>query len=241
MRRQLVLVVAVFVTVLSACQREQSQNEVTIPIDADDIAGVVRSSAGVEAGVWVIAETNSLGTRFARIVVTDDEGRYVVPDLPDAEYQVWVRGYGLTDSVKVAARPGDQVDLIALVAPDAASAAAVYPAAYWYAMLDLPNADEVAEISGGMNQRRGATNSRYGWSSVLSGVPPGNACRSSAKRCSSGRPMVQAAASPSGSVSTSVERSSGPSSGSAKARSSRGQSSRCGSRRPRAAGPPRGS
>ena len=50
-------------------------------------------------------------TRFARIVVTDDGGRYVVPDLPDADYQVWVRGYGLADSDKVGARPGDAVDL----------------------------------------------------------------------------------------------------------------------------------
>ncbi|MCI0517287.1 MAG: carboxypeptidase-like regulatory domain-containing protein, partial [Woeseiaceae bacterium] len=151
MRRRLVLAVAVSASVIAGCHREPAREDVSIPIDADDIAGVVRSSAGVEAGVWVIAETDDLGTRFARIVVTDDEGRYVVPDLPAAEYQVWVRGYGLADSVKVAARPGDQIDLIALVAPDAAAAAAVYPAAYWYAMLDLPDPEEVAEIPGGMN------------------------------------------------------------------------------------------
>ena len=39
---------------------------------------------GPEAGVWVIAETTDLPTKFARIVVTDDRGRYVIPDLPKA-------------------------------------------------------------------------------------------------------------------------------------------------------------
>src|SRR5687768_4041722 len=62
------------------------------------IQGVVRSSAGVEAGVWVIAETKDLPTDFTKIVVTDDQGRYMLPDLPTANYNVWVRGYGLADS-----------------------------------------------------------------------------------------------------------------------------------------------
>ena len=49
-----------------------------------DIAGVVTGAAGPEAGVWVIAETSDLPTRFTRIVVTDDHGRYLLPDLPVA-------------------------------------------------------------------------------------------------------------------------------------------------------------
>jgi hypothetical protein len=57
---------------------------------------VVTSRSRPEAGVWVIAETRELGTRFAKIVVTDDRGRFVLPDLPKAQYQVWVRGYGLS-------------------------------------------------------------------------------------------------------------------------------------------------
>lgn len=118
--------------------------------DGDDIAGVVTSAAGPEAGVWVIAETDDLGTRFARIVVTDDEGRYLVPDLPDASYDVWVRGYGLVDSEKVRVRPGQTVPLTATVAPDAAAAARVYPAAYWYAMMGLPTDEEVASLDGGL-------------------------------------------------------------------------------------------
>src|SRR5262245_37202997 len=68
-----------------------------VPIDAASIGGVVTGPSGPEAGVWVIAETIDLPTKFARIVVTDDQGRYFVPDLPKAKYKVWVRGYGLID------------------------------------------------------------------------------------------------------------------------------------------------
>jgi hypothetical protein len=101
--------------------------------------------------VWVIAETADLGTRFARIVVTDDEGRYLVPDLPDANYELWVRGYGLSDSEKTTANPGQNLDLTAVVAPDAAASAQIYPAAYWFAMMNLPTEEEVAELDGGLN------------------------------------------------------------------------------------------
>src|SRR5688572_29329609 len=110
----------------------------TVALDNDDIGGVVRSSAGPEAGVWVIAETDDFDTRFAKIVVTDDQGRYVVPDLPAGNYQVWVRGYGLADSAKVAGRPGQTLNLTASAASSPAAAAAVYPAAYWYSMMKVP-------------------------------------------------------------------------------------------------------
>ncbi len=143
----LALVIGFF---LAACQ-PQATPEDLVAIDNDDIAGVVRSSNGIEAGVWVIAETEDFGTRFARIVVTDEQGRYLVPDLPPANYQLWVRGYGLQDSAKVAATVGKNTDLVAVVAPDATTAAQVYPAAYWYAMLGLPTEEEVAEIPGGLN------------------------------------------------------------------------------------------
>jgi hypothetical protein len=128
-----------------------ASTETTIAIDDDDIAGVVSSESGPEAGVWVIAETFDLGTRFIRSVVTDDEGRYLVPDLPDGDYELWVRGYGLSDSEKASATPGQHLDLTALVAPDAFAAAQVYPAAYWYSMMNLPTGEEVAEIDGGLN------------------------------------------------------------------------------------------
>src|SRR5262245_32294120 len=82
-----------------------------VQIDNDDIGGVVNGKSGPEAGVWVIAETTELGTRFAKMVVTDDRGRYVIPDLPPATYNLWVRGYGLVDSPKVRASRGQVVNL----------------------------------------------------------------------------------------------------------------------------------
>jgi hypothetical protein len=124
----------------------------SIAMDADDIAGIVTSASGPEAGVWVIAETGDLPTRFAKIVVTDDQGRYLIPDLPPAKYEVWVRGYGLADSAKVAGEPGRALNLTATVAPDAATAAKVYPAAYWYAMMKLPTEEETSKLRNGRNE-----------------------------------------------------------------------------------------
>ena len=116
--------------------------QAAVAIDGDDIGGVVTGPNGPEAGVWVIAETRDLPTRFARMVVTDDQGRYVVPDLPKAKYKLWVRGYGLIDSPKVDGEPGKHVDLRAVPAPDDAAAAQYYPAIYWYSMLKIPGADQ---------------------------------------------------------------------------------------------------
>ena len=110
-----------------------------VQIDGDDIGGVVTSRFGPEAGVWVIAETRDLGTRFAKMAVTDERGRYVIPDLPKAKYRVWVRGYGLVDSPKVDAEPGKLLDMTAMVAPSLAAAAQYYPAAYWYSMVKIPD------------------------------------------------------------------------------------------------------
>jgi hypothetical protein len=120
----------------------QTQNTAQAGIDDDDIDGVVSGPGGPEAGVWVIAETRDLPTRYAKIVVTDDQGRFVVPDLPKARYQVWVRGYGLIDSPKIDAVPGQHVDLTAVAAPNDAAAAQYYPAIYWYSMLKIPPLDQ---------------------------------------------------------------------------------------------------
>src|SRR3954451_9409667 len=114
----------------------------TVRIDPDDIGGVVTGPRGAEAGVWVIAETADLPTRFVRIVVTDDRGRYVIPDLPKATYSVWTRGYGLVDSAKAQAKPGETVNLKAAVAPDPHAAAKYYPDGYSFSLLKPPAASE---------------------------------------------------------------------------------------------------
>ncbi|MBI2150480.1 MAG: carboxypeptidase regulatory-like domain-containing protein, partial [Acidobacteria bacterium] len=108
-------------SLVGSCAPQQTGN--AILIDDDDLGGVVASSRGPEAGVWVIAETTDLPTRLNKIVVTDDDGRYLLPDLPKASYSVWVRGYGLVDSPKVQATPGRTLDLQATLAPDARAAA----------------------------------------------------------------------------------------------------------------------
>ena len=115
----------------------------TVPaIGATDIGGTVASAQGPEAGVWVIAETTDLPTKFAKVVVTDDAGRYVIPGLPAAKYKVWVRGYGLVDSPHVDGEPGKALDLAATPAPTPAAAAKYYPGMYWYSMLHIPAADQ---------------------------------------------------------------------------------------------------
>ena len=112
--------------------------EPAVTIDNDDVGGVVTGPNGPEAGVWVIAETTNLPTRLIKSVVTDDNGRYVVPDLPAAEYEVFARGYGLVDTPRVKTMPGEIVNLTAAAAPDRRAAAEIYPAQYWFSMLQLP-------------------------------------------------------------------------------------------------------
>ena len=126
----------------------QQATPTAVSIDNDDIGGVVSGAAGPEAGVWVIAETTELPTKYAKMVVTDNQGRYVIPDLPTANYQVWVRGYGLVDSPKMRAKPGQQLNLTAVPAPNEAAAAHYYPAIYWYTMMKIPPASEFGGESG---------------------------------------------------------------------------------------------
>jgi hypothetical protein len=114
----------------------------TVSIGATDIGGIVTSKMGPEAGVWVVAETTDLPTKYAKIVVTDDAGRYVIPGLPKAKYKVWVRGYGLVDSARVDAEPGKNLNLTATIAPTPAAAAKYYPGMYWYSMLHIPAVDQ---------------------------------------------------------------------------------------------------
>src|SRR5262245_51349048 len=122
-----------------SAQQPQQPAPAGVSVGDSDLGGVVRSANGPEAGVWVIAETSELPTRFIKIVVTDDQGRYVIPELPkNVSYDVWVRGYGLVDSPKVKSAPGRILNLNAVVAPNEA-AAEIYPAQWWFSMLKIPD------------------------------------------------------------------------------------------------------
>ena len=111
-----------------------------VRVGANDIGGVVAGPNGPEAGVWVIAETTDTPSRMTKSVVTDDQGRYLIPELPpNAKYTVWARGYGLVDSAKTVSEPGKTVNITAIPAPNDAAAAEYYPAIYWYAMLNIPD------------------------------------------------------------------------------------------------------
>src|SRR5207237_8721047 len=129
--------------------------------------GVVTSAARPEARVWVIAETTDLPTKFAKIVVTDDRGRYLLPELPKANYNVWVRGYGLVDSPKVQTAPGKILNLTAVPAPSAAAAAEYYPAIYWYSMLRVPGKSEFPGTGPDGNGINPALKSQEQWLDIV--------------------------------------------------------------------------
>jgi len=135
----------------------------SVEIDSDDIGGIVTSMNGPEAGVWVIAETDELPTGYSKTVVTDGQGRYVIPDLPDATYQVFVRGYGLVDSARVSARPGQQLALEATVASSEQAAAEYYPASYWNALFALPAAGEFPMAGASVADTQGE------WKAIMQG------------------------------------------------------------------------
>jgi hypothetical protein len=137
-----VAAIAIAAFLAGAPTRAVAQQNAAVRIGMSDLGGTVTGPNGPEAGVWVIAETTDLPTKMAKMVVTDDQGRYLLPELPKANYNVWVRGYGLVDSPKVQSAPGKMLDLTAVPAPNAAAAAEYYPAIYWYSMLKVPDKSE---------------------------------------------------------------------------------------------------
>ena len=134
-----------------------------IPVDNDDLGGVVTGPKGPEAGVWVIAETSDLPTKFAKIVVTDDRGRYLLPDLPKASYSVWVRGYGLIDSPKIQTVPGKVMNLTAVTAPNPHAAAQYYPAGYWLSLMKVPDKSEFPGTGDARNGISASMHSQAQW------------------------------------------------------------------------------
>ena len=132
------------------------------------ISGVVESDAGPEAGVWGIAETEELQTKFAKIVVTDDNGRFVLPEMPEATYDVWVRGYGLVDSEKVQLSPrSDEIKLTGVVAPNEAAAAQYYPGNYWCSLIEPPPANDFPGTGPEGNGINEALKSQAAWVDVM--------------------------------------------------------------------------
>ncbi len=135
-----VTVLALWVTVLvSQVGLAQAPD---VAVDPDDVAGVVMGPKGPEAGVWVIAETRDLKTPFNRTVVTDDRGRFLVPDLPAGTYDVWARGYGLADSARTRTARGRVLTLTAKPAASPRAAAEIYPAGHWFSLLEVPGKEE---------------------------------------------------------------------------------------------------
>src|SRR5215813_2408518 len=159
--------VAAILAVAQARLGAQPMTDPAIRIGNEDLGGIVTGPNGREAGVWVIAETTDLPTKFAKIVVTDDQGRYVMPGLPKATYNVWVRGYGLVDSPKVQTPPGRLVNVRAVEAPSPAAAAEYYPAIYWYSMLKVPDKSEFPGTGPGGNGIPVALRSQEQWLDIV--------------------------------------------------------------------------
>lgn len=173
--------VVLFFVSFSAYGNDHNKGLGTIRIDADDIGGKVVGPRGdcVDvaapkkgncdhfAGVWVIAETNGLPTKFRKVVVTDELGRFVIPDLPDATYDVWVRGYGLVDSTPVRARPGQRLVLHASHASTPQEAARIYPGNYWYSLIEPPAPHEFPGTGPAGNGISPAMTSQADWVSEM--------------------------------------------------------------------------
>lgn len=144
----------------AGCVGEPGMTAGATEVDVNDasIGGVVLNDGRPEAGVWVVAETTSLPTRFTRIVVTDDAGRFLVPDLPAAatSFNVWVRGYGLRDSDPIKTTRGSRVTLRAENARSAQEAAKIYPANYWLSLYEPPPAGALPLVDNEGTHHRGS-------------------------------------------------------------------------------------
>jgi hypothetical protein len=132
------------------------------------MTGTVTSPKGPEAGVWVIAETDDLATKFRKIVVTNDQGRFLLPDLPkSATYRVWVRGYGLADSKPAMAKPDQDLRLTAVLPKTPQEAAQVYPASYWASLIEPPKAGEFPGTGPSGNGINPSLKTQSDWISII--------------------------------------------------------------------------
>src|SRR6266853_1156737 len=161
-----VLCLAVFVAQSQKGLNAQSA-AAAVQVGVTDIGGVVTGPKGPEAGIWVIAQTTDLPTKFAKVVVTDDQGRYLLPGLPRANYKVWARGYGLLDSPAVHSAPGKTVNLKSEDTPDARTAAGHYPAVYWYSMVKVPEESEFTDAARAEKGISNITTSQAQWLHIM--------------------------------------------------------------------------
>jgi len=158
---------AVSMLTIKAQQSASAATNDIVKVKDDAIGGVVAGPKGPEAGVWVIAETTDLGTRYSKTVVTDDRGRYVIPELPKANYTVWSRGYGLVDSAKARTVPGKNLNITAVIAPSARAAAEFYPSNYWYALAQPPAKSEFPGTGANGNGINPAMTSQAQWLRIM--------------------------------------------------------------------------
>src|SRR2546423_1009615 len=164
--RIVAFVLTLAISALPNVARAQQGSE-AVRINERAIGGTVTGAQGPEAGVWVIAETAGLPTKLAKIVVTDERGRYVIPDLPAATYDVWVRGYGLVDSPKVQSAPGKILDLKAAAAPAARGGAKYSPALHGYGLLQGPPASDFPGPGAGGNGMPETLKSQGQWLDIV--------------------------------------------------------------------------
>ena len=109
-----------------------------VSVGSTDIGGVVTSAKGPEAGVWVIAETSDLPTKYVKIVVTDDRAATWCPNCPRPITKSGCAATAWWIPRRCRPRPAKTSNLTAKLAPDARAAAQYYPADYWYSLLKLP-------------------------------------------------------------------------------------------------------
>mgnify|MGYP003693544603 CR=1 FL=1 len=104
-----------------------AQQPTAVAIDNDDIGGVVRRPE--RAGSRRLGDRGD--HRAADEVRQDRRHRRSGPlrdprPAAECELPIWVRGYGLVDSPKLRAKPGQQLNLTAVPAPNEAAAAHYY-------------------------------------------------------------------------------------------------------------------
>src|SRR3712207_1193685 len=97
-----------------------------------DIGGTVTGPKGPEAGVWVIAETSEVPTKYAKVFDTDDGDRDLNPDPTRRSYSVIMHDIGRVHTQKRHETQGGTLALRPVQAARARALDEYYPAGCWY-------------------------------------------------------------------------------------------------------------